>query len=171
MVRSAVLPGIIALALLASGCGSSSPTAQSTATQAQSTTSSETTDGAATAPGQGQLAAFQACLKAQGVNLGQPGQGQPQGAPTQGGQAPQGQPPGGANGQGPQLSAKQRKAVSACQDKLPAGSTPAPGAGQSNAAVTKYTTCLRTHGATFGAANNQAAFQQATKACAKLAPK
>ena len=45
-----------------------------------------------------------------------------------------------------------------------------PGGGQSNPALTKYTSCLRQHGVTFGGSNNQSAFKKASAACAKYAP-
>jgi hypothetical protein len=144
---------VAALALVAAGCGGSSSTSASGSTSATS--------------GRGPAAssAFRACLAKQGVKLPS---GFGNGRPPQGGagQAPQGGTP-------PSFGAKQQKAFAACRSKLPAGASASggfPGGGQNNPAVTKYTTCLRKHGVTFGGSNNQSAFKKASAACAKYAP-
>jgi hypothetical protein len=71
-----------------------------------------------------------------------------------------------------QCMAPQRQALTACRSKLPAGgrSGGAPGANRSNPAFAKYTACLKQHGVTFGASNNQKAFATASAACAKYRP-
>lgn len=169
---------LVLIVLLATACGSSTSASSSTTT---------TTAAAAGAGGGGNrqgLASFQACLSKAGVKIpvggagGLPGGGQP---PAGAGQPPAGagQPPAGA-GQGPpggggfgNLTAAQRKAISACSSKLPASARNGLGrrpGGQSNPAFAKYTACLRKHGVTFGSSNNQAAFKKASAACAKLAP-
>jgi hypothetical protein len=150
-VKALVATPFIALALVAAGCGGSSPTSASTS-------ATSTTRG-------GTAAAFRACLAQQGVKLPS---GFGNGGPPQGGagQAPQG-------GRPPSFSAKQQKAFSACRSKLPAGAGANggfAGGGQNNPALTKYTTCLRKHGVTFGGSNNQSAFKKASAACAKYAP-
>lgn len=158
-VKALVATPFIALALVAAGCGGSSPTSASTAA------TSTTRGGTATA--------FRACLAQQGVKLPS---GFGSGGPPQGGA---GQPPQGGAGQAPQggrppsFSTKQQKAFSACRSKLPAGANANggfPGGGQNNPALTKYTSCLRKHGVTFGGSNNQSAFKKASAACAKYAP-
>jgi hypothetical protein len=144
---------IAVLAFVAAGCGGSSPNASSTSSTATSTTSR-----AAAA------AAFRDCLAQQGVKLPS---GFGNGGPPQGG-AGQAPPAGGQ----PSFSAKQRKAFSACQSKLPAGSAGGfpRGRFRNNPALTKYTNCLRKHGVKLGGSNNQSAFKKASAACAKYAP-
>lgn len=163
----AVCALIVLLAVLAAGCGSSSSSSSGTTT----TTSANGTTPDGGNRGQA-LAAFQACLAAHGVKLsggfGQPPNGQAGSGP------PQGQPPAGQNR--PAFNPKQQKAFAACSSKLPAGARRGfgqggrPPAGQSNPAFARYTQCLRQHGVTFGAINNQAAFKKASAACAKYAP-
>jgi hypothetical protein len=156
---------VVAIALVASGCGGSSPTAAST-----TTTSTTTTTGGAAATATA-TAAFRACLAKAGVNLpsgfgnGRPPQGGSGQAPPGAGQAP-------PTGRQPSFSAKQRRAFASCQSKLPAGARGGgfPRGGQSNPALAKYTSCLRKHGVTLGASNNQSAFKKASAACAKYAP-
>ncbi len=164
----AVVPLLVLLAIAAAGCGSSGKSASATTT---------TAGGTATANGQGRqaLAAFQSCLAAHGVKLS--GQfGRPSTGQSGNGQPPQGRPPTG-QGQGrPAFNAKQQQALTACRSKLPAGARSGfgqggPRGGQSNPAFAKYTKCLRQHGVTFGATNNQAAFRKASAACAKYQPK
>lgn len=166
----AAVPLLVVLAVAAAGCGSSNKSASATTT----TTAAGTT----TPNGQGRqaLAAFQSCLAAHGVKLNGQFGGRPPTGQSGTGQPPQGQPPTG-QGQGkPAFSAKQQKAFTACRSKLPAGARGGfgqggPGGGQSNPAFAKYTKCLRQHGVTFGATNNQAAFRKASAACAKYQPK
>ena len=161
---------LVLIVLLVAACGSGSNASSSSTT---------TTAAAAGTGGNGQgLASFQACLSKAGVKLPSGGAGGPGGG---GGQPPaDGQPPAGA-GQGPpggggfgNLTAAQRKAISACSSKLPASARNGFGGGrpggQSNPALAKYMACLRKHGVTFGSSNNQAAFKKASAACAKLAP-
>jgi hypothetical protein len=157
---------VLAIALVASGCGSSSPTAASTT----STTTTSTT--ATTGGGSAATAAFRACLAKAGVKLPSGfGNGRP---PQGGGQLPPGgagQPPQG--GQRPSFSAKQRNALASCQSKLPAGARRGgfPGGGrQNNPALAKYTSCLRKHGVILGGSNSQSSFKKASAACAKYAP-
>jgi hypothetical protein len=161
-LRALAATPVVAMALVAAGCGGSSPTAVSTTT----TSTTTTTGGAATA-----TAAFRACLAKAGVNLpagfgnGRPPQGGSGQAPPGAGQVP-------PTGRQPSLTAKQRSAFASCQSKLPAGARGRgfPPRGQSNPALAKYTSCLRKHGVTFGASNNQSAFKKASAACAKYAP-
>jgi hypothetical protein len=69
------------------------------------------------------------------------------------------------------MTAAQRAAFTACRSKLPAGAGPGGGGNRANnPAFAKYNTCLKQHGVTLGATNNQTAFAKAQAACAKLAP-
>jgi hypothetical protein len=79
--------------------------------------------------------------------------------------------PGGGGGPA-NMTAAQRQAFTACRSKLPAGGRPGggPGRNQSNPAFAKYTACLKQHGVTLGASNNQKAFATASAACAKYRP-
>jgi hypothetical protein len=176
----------LGLAALAAGCGSSSA---STATPPAATTTGTTTTPRAGA-NSAALQAYQACLKSQGVTLSFPSGGRPSGGqggtpptgttpPAQGSNAapPTGSRPSGGLGQ---LTAKQRAAMTACQSKLPAGSrgfgaAPSAGgsaAGPANAALKKYTACLKSHGVTFGSSTaSSATFAKATAACKSLLPK
>lgn len=171
--RIRVLAACVLLALLvaaAAGCGSSKSSSSTTTTAGAGTATT-------TSQGRQALAAFQSCLASHGVTLGGQFGGRPPGGQGSNGQPPSGTPPQGQppTGQGrPALTAKQQKAFTACRSKLPAGAgrfgQGAPTGGQSNAAFAKYTRCLRQHGVTFGATNNQAAFSKARAACAKYAP-
>jgi len=150
---------VAAVAIVAAGCGSSgSPSAASTTTTTSTGTGSNS-------PAR---SAFTTCLAQHGVKV-TPGAGRPPG----GGNG-SGRPPGGGAGGGfANLTAAQRQAFTACRSKLPAGAGPrggGPGGNQSNPAFAKYTACLKQHGVTFGASNNQAAFAKAQTACAKYRP-
>jgi len=177
-VRTAAVLGAIGLAALAAGCGGGSG---ASAAAAAGTTTGTTT----AAPGGGpnpNSAAFQVyrdCLSAHGVTLpARPGG--PQGGTPPAGQPPAsttGTPPAGAGPQGRfgQLTAKQRKALTACQSKRPAGARGFGGGnangGQANPALAKYTACLKSHGVTFGSAStSSSAFAKATAACKSLLP-
>jgi len=162
---------VVLLAVIAAGCGSSSSSSSGpTTTTSANTTTTTTTNGG----NRGQaLAAFQTCLASHGVKLSG-GFGQPPNGQSGSGPPPQGQPPSGQNR--PAFNSKQQKAFAACRSKLPAGARGGfgqggrPPTGQSNPAFARYTRCLRQHGVTFGATNNQAAFKKASAACAKYAP-
>jgi hypothetical protein len=144
---------VAALALVAAGCGSGgSNSAASTTTTAATTTTPAT--GARSAASQ----AFQTCLAQHGVKGFTPGGGRPSA----------GSPPGGTR------TPAQQQAFSACRSKLPAGALPgrggSQGGGSSNPAFAKYTACLKQHGVTLGASNNEKAFASASAACAKYRP-
>jgi hypothetical protein len=124
---------------------------------------------AATSPANA-LKAYQKCLASHGVkNLprgaggfggggfgGGFGRGQngPNGQGAQGGEAPSGSAPtNGTRPAAPKLTSKQKKAVKACQSKLPkggfrggAGGPGGPGGGQFQAQIQAYLTCLTQHG-------------------------
>jgi hypothetical protein len=159
-VRVAAAAGLATLAIVAAGCGGSS----SAASSPPSTTTTTTGSGARSA----NRAAFDACLAQHGVKL--------PGRPPGGGNG--GPPAGGAGGGGgglANLTAAQRQAFTACRSKLPAGAFPGRGGGgpranASNPAFAKYTACLKQHGVTLGATNNQTAFAKASAACAKYRP-
>jgi hypothetical protein len=158
--RVAGAAAVAAVAIVAAGCGSSSSPSASSAT----TTTTTTGSGANTAD----RTAFNACLAQHGVK--------PPARPSGGGngQPPAGRPGGGGGGGLANLTAAQRQAFTACRSKLPGGGFPgrggAPGANASNPAFAKYTACLKQHGVTFGANNNQTAFAKASAACAKYRP-
>jgi hypothetical protein len=153
---------VAAVAIVAAGCGSNGSPSASSAT----TTTTTTGAGANTAD----RTAFNTCLAQHGVKL----PARPAGGGN--GQPPAGGPGGGGGGGLANLTAAQRQAFTACRSKLPAGGRLGGGAGrpgggnQSNPAFAKYTACLKQHGVTFGATNNQAAFAKAQTACAGLRP-
>jgi hypothetical protein len=150
---------VAAVAIVAAGCGSNgSPSASSGTT----TTTTAPGGGASTAARQ----AFEQCMAQHGVTI----TGRPPGGGN--GQPPAGGPGGGGGGGLANMTAAQRQAFTACRSKLPAGgrSGGAPGANRSNPAFAKYTACLKQHGVTFGASNNQKAFATASAACAKYRP-
>jgi hypothetical protein len=139
-VRCAAAASLAALAIVAAGCGSGTP---------RSTSSTTTTSSSATAA----LESFQGCMASHGVKNFTPGASRPS-APRN-------------------LSTAQQNAFRACRSKLPAGARPAgrgAGGNRSNPAFAKYATCLKQHGVTLGASNNQQAFAKASAACAKLRP-
>jgi hypothetical protein len=144
-LRVAGAAAVAAVAIIAAGCGSNgSPSASSGTT----TTTTTPGGGANTAARQ----AFQQCMAQHGVTITS-GAGRPGG----GGQA--------------NMTAAQRQAFTACRSKLPGRpGGGAPGANRSNPAFAKYTACLKQHGVTFGASNNQKAFATASAACAKYRP-
>jgi hypothetical protein len=152
-LRVAGAAAVATLALVVAGCGSSSPSASSA-----TTTTTTTGSGANTA----NRTAFTACLAQHGVKL--------PGRPPGGGSGGNGQPPAGGGGGLANLTAAQRQAFTACRSKLPAGTRPGGGNRASNPAFAKYTACLKQHGVTLGASNNQKAFARASAACAKYRP-
>jgi hypothetical protein len=152
-LRVAGAAAVAAVAIVAAGCGSSSPSASSA-------TTTTTGSGANTAD----RTAFNACLAQHGVTL----PGRPSGGGGNG-QPPAGRPGGGGGGLA-NLTAAQRQAFTACRSKLPAGGRPGGGNRASNPAFAKYNTCLKQHGVTLGASNDQTTFAKAQAACAKLAP-
>jgi hypothetical protein len=164
---------IVPLAVAAAGCGGSgSSSAGNTPTTTSASTATNGNGG--NRANRQALASFQSCLTAHGVKLNGFGGQRPNGGTPPNGTPPtNGQPPQGQGRPGRQLSAKQQKAFNACRSKLPAGARGfgqgGPG-GQSNPAFAKYTACLRKHGVTFGATNNQSKFQKASAACAKYRP-
>ena len=169
---------IVPVAFLAAGCGSNSPSADTTATTTPSGASASGPGGQTAA-----LAAFQTCLKQHGITtpggFGRPSGGSGANPPPSTGQG--GAPPTGSNagGGGPtgNLTPAQQKAFTACRSKLPAG---AGGFGQrgtrpgqaANPALAKYTKCLSQHGVKFGSASGSGttAFKKASAACAKYLP-
>jgi hypothetical protein len=161
--RSLQLTGaasVAVLALVAASCGSGgSSSASSTTTNAAPATTT-TPGGATSAAG---FQAFQTCIAQHGVKNFTPGAGRPPG-----GSAPS------AN-----RTPAQQQAFTACRSKLPAGGLRGrggpggggrPGGGSSNPAFAKYTACLKQHGVTLGASNNQQAFATASAACAQYRP-
>ncbi|MDP9284162.1 MAG: hypothetical protein M3P41_04295 [Actinomycetota bacterium] len=143
-LRYAGAASVAALAIVASGCGSGGSSSASS-----TTTATNPATGASTAA----LKSFQDCMASHGVKNFTPGAGRPSG--------------GGG------LSTAQQEAFRACRSKLPAGARPggAPAGGnKSNPAFAKYAACLKQHGVTLGASNDQKAFAKASAACAKLAP-
>lgn len=169
---------IVSLALLAAGCGSSS----STGASATATTTGGVTGGGTGTQTAG-LAAFQSCLKQQGVTI-TGGLGRARGGsganppPTtgQGGTPPAGASGGAGGGFSRNLTPAQQKAVAACRSKLPAGGNGFGGGqsragGTANPALAKYTNCLSQHGVKFGSTNTDAAaFKKASTACARYLP-
>lgn len=158
ILRSCVAVFIASLALVSAGCGGSTSSSSSAVQPSQSSPTTTTSQ-----PGTQSTAlkSFQACLTAHGVKGALPGgQGQ--------------QPPASGSGKRPTFNAAQQKAFAACSSKLPAGSGALPtgvgSGGRVNAKLKRYTTCLKAHGVTLGANNNQKAFTTASKACAKYAP-
>lgn len=141
---------------------------------------------AATSPANA-LKAYQKCLASHGVKSLPRGAGGFGGGFRRGnGGGRGGQPPSGsaASGSGaqrsaPKLTSKQKKAMKACQSKLPTGGfRGGNGAnGPGGAAFTAYLTCLTQHGVTVptngGFRNldqNDATIQAAENACAPLRP-
>jgi hypothetical protein len=146
---------LIAVALVAAGCGGGS-----SSSAAGTTTTSGATPAASSS---GTRAAFAACLKKNGVEGFDPGSAAPgaQGAP------PQGVDP-----------AALQKAMQACGNLRPQGQGFGPGQnGQSSAQFAKLQTCLKQHGVkggfTPGASQSDAdrqKLQDAMKACGASAP-
>jgi hypothetical protein len=147
---------VAVLALVAAGCGSGGSSSASSTTGAATATTTTPGGNASTAGFQ----AFQTCLAQQGVKNFTPGAGRPPGGGTP-----------GAN-----RTPAQQQAFTACRSKLPGGGLRGrgggggPGGGRSNPAFAKYTACLKQHGVTLGASNNQQAFAKASAACAKYRP-
>lgn len=154
---------VLALSVLAAGCGSSSSSTASSATS-PATTSTPATPGQSGAAGSSRTlpAAFIACLKQHGVTLPAggfrraPGGGGFQGAP-------------GGNGTPP---TKRRTAVAACSKFAPQSSL---GFGQGGrGGFAAYSACMRRQGVTFGpgAKVNLASpkFKAAAKQCKSLLP-
>jgi hypothetical protein len=121
-----LLGGATALLLLA-GCGNGSATAKQGA-------SPGATSG-------GSRAAFNDCLRKNGITL-------PSGGP--GGQ-PGGRPSGGAGGFQQSMSPERQKAFEACRSLMPNGG----GFGQNNSAMQAFRACLKTHGVTLPAGRGQ----------------
>jgi hypothetical protein len=165
-LRVAGAAAVGALAIVAAGCGSSGSPSAASATTTTTTTTTTPGSGANTA----NRTAFNACLAQHGVKLsGRPPGGGGNGQPPAGGAG------GGGGGGFANLTAAQRAAFTACRSKLPAGgfgrgAGAGGGGNRSNPAFAKYTTCLKQHGVTLGATNNQAAFAKASVACAKYRP-
>jgi hypothetical protein len=137
---------VAALALVAAGCGSGS---SNSAPSTRTTTTTTPATGANSAASR----AFQTCLTQHGVKGFTPGSGRPSAGGTR--------------------TPAQQQAFSACRSKLPAGVLPGRGGAggrRSNPAFAKYTACLKQHGVTLGASNNQNAFAKASAACAKYRP-
>jgi hypothetical protein len=157
ILRSCVGLFVASLALVSAGCGGSSSSSSSSQPGQSSPTTTTSKSGTQSAA----LKSFQACLTAHGVKGALPGgQGQ--------------QPPPSGNGKRPTFNASQQKAFTACSSKLPAGAGALPAGigsgGRVSAKLKRYTTCLKAHGVTLGANNNQKAFKTASKTCAKYAP-
>jgi hypothetical protein len=151
MGRVAACVLLTVLVLVAAGCGGSS--SGSASGQATTTTGTSTSTGARAAGFQ----ALAACLKQHGVT------------PPSGGRRP-----GAGSGGLANLTKAQQQALSACRSTLPgggAGRGRLGGGGQSqNPAFAKYTSCLKSHGVTFGKQSSGTAFQKAQTACAKYRP-
>jgi hypothetical protein len=157
---------VVVLALVAAGCGSSGSNSASSTTPATTAPATTTTPGGSASTAGFQ--AFQTCLAQHGVKNFTPGAGRPPG-----GGAP------GAGTPGANRTPAQQQAFTVCRSKLPAGGlrgrggpgrSGRPGAGSSNPAFAKYTACLKQHGVTLGASNNQQVFAKASTACAKYRP-
>jgi hypothetical protein len=162
-LRIAGATAVAAVAIVAAGCGSNGSPSAAPATT--TTTATGTGGGANTAD----RTAFNTCLAQHGVKLtGRP----PGGGGGGNGQPPAGGPGGGGGGGGfANMTAAQRAAFTACRSKLPAGAGPGGGGNRANnPAFAKYNACLKQHGVTLGASNNQTTFAKAQAACAKLAP-
>ena len=161
---------VLAVLLVAAGCGGSSNASAPTPASVSGTQTSTTPSG-----GRGRFdnTKFTSCLADQGVKL----PSRPSGGFGQGG-SPQGQPPAG--GAGSFGDPKTRKAFQKCRQFLPNGGRFGGGSrpGVNSQAFAKYRQCLTAHGVkltgggTFGGANVASpAFQKAAKACRQYAPR
>jgi hypothetical protein len=146
ILLATVLIGVLVLA----GCSSSG--AKTVSQGASTTTAAGTSKNASTA-------AFTACLKKNGVDIGSFGRrtgtaGDNGGTPPTGGEAPiGGTPPAGAGGGGAgggrfANNPKFQKAFAACASLRPAGGSGFGGGGARGTAFTKYQTCMSQHGIT-----------------------
>jgi hypothetical protein len=149
----AALLAALALAVVVAGCGSSgggSSSESSTTTAGSSGGSSQesgsTQEGATGRPGGFELSdEARTCLKEQGFEPPEPGQGGPEGGgPPEGGGLPEGGPPTGA---GSEKFMKMREALEECGVEM----TGKPGGPRTNSAafkkqVKEYAACMRENG-------------------------